>query len=142
MKFLIRILLLLVVIAIGTAWYLLRADGRELNWRNIAELPDLRPPAISWPDWEEIRTRFRDEPGNDTNRPRRNEAWVTRPGEEPAAFAPFVPGPGVSPRFPPGTFFRWQDAQGVWHYDAQPQPGVRNHPVATDPQRNIVPAGR
>ncbi len=140
-RYLLKVLLFLVVLAIAASAYLLATEGRSLDWRQLAEMPEFRAPRWEAPDWERLKFWEREEAAGAEKPPGEPGAkWIARPGEEPPEYAPFTPGPGVTPRFPPGTYFRWQDAGGAWHYTPQPQEGVRNYPVATDPQRNVMPA--
>lgn len=138
-RYVFKVLVFLVVLAIAATAYLLATEGRALDWRKLAEPPEVRMPHWEAPDWEKLKIWEREEtvvsPQGEPG-----AKWVARPGEEPPEFAPFTPGPGVTPRFPPGTYFRWQDAGGAWHYTPQPQEGVRNYPVTTDPNRNVMPA--
>lgn len=140
MRYLIRVSLLLVCIAVGTAWWLLYKEGKSFNWRNVAQLPEVHLPRLGMPDWQDLQFWKEKDPGQAPGPA--GAKWVARPGQEPREFPPFVPQEGVRYHFPPGTFFRWQAADGSWQYGEQPQPGVRNIPVVTNPAQNLLPAER
>lgn len=138
-RYLLKVLLFLVALAIASTAYLLARQGETMNWRKLVELPDLPRIRLEMPDWQALKFWEEDE-GAGAGDGTPGARWVSKPGAEPVEYAPFTPGPGVTPRFPPGTYFRWQDANGAWHYTETPREGVRNYPVATNPQRNVLPA--
>ncbi len=137
-RYFLKVLIFLVIVAISATAYLLATQGRALDWRQLAVFPEFRWPVLETPDWARWKFWEREPVQPAVAAP--GARWVVRPGEEPPEFAPFIPGEGVQSQFPPGTFFRWQDGTGGWQYTQQPQPGVRNYPVATDPARNILPS--
>ncbi|MFE8071188.1 DUF4124 domain-containing protein [Marinobacteraceae bacterium S3BR75-40.1] len=67
--------------------------------------------------------------------------WLKKPNGEPVAelpsFESLVPAPVTDSG--PDVFYKWQDAQGSWHYSDTPPENIQADAITVDPNTNLVP---